>query len=1131
MDIIDNACYSEDTDFSAWDWLDKYFDEEGKIDIVTGYFTVGAMNKLCSEKNDKIQKMRMIVGDISGQDKDISLIMNLVNEELGIEAALEKKQKAEKVVDFLNQKKVEIKTIEPNFCHAKAYIYKSLKDARHNFFLMGSSNFTEAGLGLRKIRNMELNIGNTGSDTRKFLSWFDKLWKSDEARHYKTLKDEKGRERKVNFKEYLIELIQSIFKEYTPEDIFNKILYEMFNEHAFEMENDVDFQRKLGRLENSIIFKTLYDFQKQGVLSLIKILNKFNGAILADAVGLGKTFSALAVMKFYMREGFEIVLLCPKKLEHNWAKYKAYMDSIFEDDKFDYFMRFHTDLTVERMNTYTDRNDRLFLNEKPKLFVIDESHNLRNNKSKRYDFLVNEILAQTQGEVKILLLSATPINNDMNDIRNQFMILTAGDAEGFKKAMDVGNINNTFKHAQKAFNQWRVEKGNISSFIKELPDDFIKLTDNLTVARTRDMVTGSISGFPKKIKPINIYETPQNIGHFESFCDLFADFPAKLAGYQPSYYLPDTEEQKDAMKDEKSRERFLVKMMHILMVKRLESSWISFLSTIKKIRDHHQNTLNKIVAYQESKSAIILNQEEEVESLSSDVAEEMQDFEIGKKKPISIEQIDMAGTLELFQEDLESDIEALNSIVSAVRDFEAIIEYELSKKINLDKSADTKLVELMKIIKKKQESGENENNRKVLIFTVFYDTAEYLFDQLKARGFSRLAVVSGSHAKDSYSCVDSKKAEPILERFAPYTKLFKEKDWSKMPNFGRDTETDFEEWKKYIKESEPTVQEKLDKPIDILIATDAFSEGQNLQDCDMVINYDIHWNPVRIIQRMGRIDRIGSPNEKIFGVNFWPEKSIDKYLDLQERIEHRMAAMTLGGAEVNYEFTDNFKEISKSKEIERQMNQRMMRQMQDTWEDIEVSDQALGFNDLSLETFKQDLSAGYFKERERYLNMPNGIFSGCKRAETVCGKEGIMALMGYPPRKPGKSNHRYKQFELVYIDKEGNKVMQNQREILEALKYHKNYERYLPDEIENINETKVKDLSSAFCKYIKGKTAQPIEIENGKTVMAASDETLNQLELFAQGAGKKAMKNLEEGSVEKKYQLENFDLITWLLLS
>jgi ERCC4-related helicase len=988
--ILDN----ENENLKVHEWITKYT-QTGKLSIVTGYFTVGALAYLSKETKDKIDEYKFILGDIVSFDFDKDRALDLLNEDINIDASLKLSKVAQEAVAFLELDKVLAKTLEPNFCHAKAYLYKhNDRDPQKDYYISGSSNLTEAGVGLKTTNNVELNIGSFGSDPQynELIKWFDSLWSRPQAHEYKTVIDGNGGVNRIPFKKYLIDEIKKIFTEYSPKQLYFKVLFELFGDELLLLEKDnPEFNRQIGRLENTVVYNSLYEFQQKGVLSLIKMLQKHNGALLADAVGLGKTWTALAVMKFYQLQGREVILICPKKLQYNWRIYQKNQNSKFEKDQFEYFLRFHTDLTDDLMDKYHDRADKMFINEKPKLFVIDESHNLRNDKSKRYKFLVEQILSQNE-DAKVLMLSATPINNSLMDIRNQFKLIVGGNAKGFEESLDIKNIDYTFRAAQKAFNEWTQEPDpKIGEFIKKLPPNFFKLTDSLTVARTRKMIEGHQDGleFPKKSKPENIFVTPKQIGNFESFEELFDHFPPMLSGYQPSFYIDEFEDA-DILHDEKQRDHFLVKMMYILLVKRLESSWFSFQSTVEKILAHHQNALDRIKQYQETKKETGWNEAQPSLFDDDDILAQIEDFTLGKKRKTRLVDIDRSGNIENYKKDLKADIEALQLLQSNLIQFERKIAKEIKKPRNHN-SEDDKLETLINRIVKKRQTGENGGNAKVLIFTVYKDTAFYLFEQLTARGFDKVAAVSGDTSTVWNEEGETKKYEPILERFAPFTKLFREKEWQFEPSSKEiSLNQQFDEWQHWIAENDKRTYEKLQNPIDILIATDALSEGQNLQDCDLVINYDIHWNPVRVIQRMGRIDRLGSPNTKIFGINFWPSNNINSYLNLQGRIEQRMAAMKLAGSEVHLDFSDTFKEMAEDENLEQKQKARMLEQMQSSWDEIDT-EKSLGFDDFSLETFRQELLEELRKNEQFYKSLPNGIYTGFKANQEVCPQEGLIA--------------------------------------------------------------------------------------------------------------------------------------------
>lgn len=1130
--IIDN----ENENLKVHEWITKYT-QEGTLSIVTGYFTVGALAFLSRETNNKISEYKFILGDIVNFESDKDRSLDLLNEDINIDASLKLSRVAQEAVSFLELEKVIAKTLEPNFCHAKAYFYKhEEKDPQKDYYISGSSNLTEAGVGLKKTNNVELNIGSFGSDPQyhELIKWFENLWQRPQAHEYKTIVDGNGGINRIPFKKFLIDEIKKIFTEYSPKQLYFKVLFELFgNELLLEKENP-EFNRQIGRLENTVIYNSLYEFQQKGVLSLIKMLQKYNGAILADAVGLGKTWTALAVMKFYQLQGREVILICPKKLQYNWRIYKKNQNSKFEKDQFEYFMRFHTDLSVELMNKseyQNERADTFFLNERPKLFVIDESHNLRNNKSNRYKFLVDQILSKNE-DVKVLMLSATPINNSLMDIRNQFKLIVGGNTNGFEESLDIKNIDYTFRAAQKAFNDWTKEPDpKIGEFIKKLPPNFFKLTDSLTVARTRKMIEGHQDGlkFPKKTKPENIFVTPKQIGNLESFEELFDHFPPMLSGYQPSFYINEFEDL-NVLHDEKQRDHFLVKMMYILLVKRLESSWFSFQSTTEKILAHHQIALDRIKQYQETKKETEWNELQPSLFDDDDILAQMEDFTLGKKRKTRLIDIDRSGNIEKYKKDLKADIEALQLLQSNLIQFERKINKEIKKPRNYS-SDDDKLETLIDRIQKKRQAGENGANQKVLIFTVYKDTAFYLFEQLSKRGFDNIAAISGDTSIVWNETGETKRYEPILERFAPFTKLFKEKEWVfKSSNEDSELINQFDEWQQWIAENDSITYKKLQNPIDILIATDALSEGQNLQDCDLVINYDIHWNPVRVIQRMGRIDRLGSPNSKIFGINFWPSTNINTYLNLQGRIEQRMAAMKLAGSEVHLDFSDTFKEMAEDENLEMKQKAKMLEQMQSSWDEIDT-EKTLGFDDFSLETFRQELLEELRKNEHFYKSLPNGIYTGFVANPYVCKQEGLIALLGYPSKTAKSTKFVYRGYELIYIDYSGKSVFLNQKEVLDALAKHKEEVRNVPKAIDQGEPKSIENLSMALSIWLKSQAIEEEVQEDGTVKQKMGKASLDLLNKLKTGGKSTVQKLKDEGSASKKFSKENFDLITWFIVS
>ena len=1137
--LVDN----HSTDFKVHSFIQQYIND-GSMDIVTGYFTVGALCHFANLTNEKIAQYRIILGDITQRDVTEISSLDLLNADLSLEKALSLKKLANDAVDFLKLNKVSLKTLEPNFCHAKLYLFKSEKnDRQKNFYISGSSNLTEAGIGIKQSDNFELNIADFGGNEqyKEILNWFNALWEHPKAHNFKILVDENGKETKIDFKTYLINEISKLFQEFLPNDIYFKILFERFYNDISLSINTPEYQRNIQKLKDSEIYNTLYEFQQKGAESLINRIEKYNGAILADAVGLGKTWTALAVMKYFQNRGREILLLCPKKLHYNWLKYKKNQNSRFERDELEYHIRFHTDLDEKLMQKpeyVHDRKDYNFTNKKPKLIVIDESHNLRNDKSKRFEYLLEEIIKKNE-DVKVLLLSATPINTDFKDVRNQLKLITKDNNGAFKEEMDINNLDYLFKQTSKHYNQWQQEKeASITELTQSFGRDFFKLTDSLIVARTRKMIVHQQRNlvFPTKAKPINKYITPKIMLEASTLTDLINMFPPYLAGYQPNYYTLTAEERKqrdidyqnktynkDVLNDEIQRDKFLVKMMTILLLKRLESSWYSFHSTVNNILDNHRNTLIKLQRYKEIKT------DDKITAFLANIPEEedeYQEFTLGKRE-IKLADIDKAGSLDDFEKDLLADVESLESLSDGMDNFARIIKKE-ERNTNKAKSSDTKLQELIAILNDKKE---NATNKKVIIFTTYTDTAQYLFEQLSARGFSKIAMINGNGAQTDYEGeTHIPNFEGVLERFAPFTKLFVERKWEDFECETGSPQERYTLWKEWVVSVDKKVKQQLATPIDILIATDALSEGQNLQDADMVINYDIHWNPVRTIQRVGRIDRLGSPNQEVFTVNFWPAPNINEYLNLQTRIEKRMAAMKIIGSEDIKDFTENYGNIAIDTDLEERQNQKMLKQMQDSIEELET-EKSFGFDDLSLEMYRQDLALELENRLNHYLQLPNGIFSGVAFAEAIENeqKEGIIALLGSPVRK-AKQKKAYQQLKLIYVDAQGKEILVNEKEILHYLSQQKNAPRYGCEKLDIGDPEEVKHYANALAQWFEHQQANTVVDEEGYIKKVAGKASLDMLDQLSKGkkTAIEEMKNTQ--TMSTKYNKDNWDLITWLIV-
>jgi hypothetical protein len=571
-------------------------------------------------------------------------------------------------------------------------------------------------------------------------------------------------------------------------------------------------------------------------------------------------------------------------------------------------------------------------------------------------------------------------------------------------------------------------------------------------------------------------------------------------------------------------------MMYILLVKRLESSWWSFKKTVENILKHHENALEKVNLFIENKNAklaISTDLTDDEQDEMQEAAEELgidEEITLGKKNPIELSKIT---SIQTFKKDLESDVNKLQRLLENLTLFES----KFNENTLDGTTPDLKLEKLIEIIANKQQ----QKNKKVLIFTVYSDTAKFLYEQIKRRGFKNVACVTGSESYASDETVARKNFEPVLQRFAPYTKLYNEKEWTELyenADLGKQYFEDgkwnvsYEKWLEIVENQDKETFKKTKNPIEILVATDCLSEGQNLQDCDLIINYDIHWNPVRLIQRMGRIDRLGSPNKTVYGVNFWPAKDYDDYLNLKSRVENRMAIMTIAGTEMPEDLTPELKKMVEDNPLFSQQTAKMLEQMQLTWDDIEDSEGTVGLDDLSLEQFRQELFELFKQKEEFFKNIPNGVYTGFRQFADLfqnvrLNENSLIAVLGYP-RKPDDSdkNHIYSEIRLMHTSYRNGQpnvqFLKNDMEILAFLRHHKLANRLVPEKVEKGDSQTLADLSNAVSDWLKAQ-ANPVAIEQIQNLFTGNTAPT----IIVPGQKK----------VEEKFKAENFDLINWFVIS
>ena len=741
-------------------------------------------------------------------------------------------------------------------------------------------------------------------NTDQLLGWFNSLWNHDAITH------------KVKTK--LLQELEKLYQDNAPEFLYFVTLYHLFKDLLHDMDEEKIIKTKTG-FKDTIVWNKLYNFQRDGVLGAIDKLEKYNGCIIADSVGLGKTFEALAVIKYYELRNDRVLVLAPKKLRENWTVYTVNdRRNILAEDRFNYDVLNHTDLTRERGRSGEINLETINWGNYD-LVVIDESHNFRNNPGKnkktRYAKLMDEILASGV-KTKVLMLSATPVNNRMTDLKNQVAFITEGDDNAFEEA-GIKSIELTLKKAQQKFNAWlnlSDEQKSVDKLLDMMNMDYFKLLDIVTIARSRQHIEKyynieEIGKFPKRKTPLNIKADIDLQEQFPPLLEINRSIrKLNLSAYSPLKYVKaDRREEYNKKYDislkggstfrQTDREQSLIHLMRVNLLKRMESSINSFSLTLEKLLAKIESIL-ELIASQNSEyesDLTILDVDIDSDAFSASL--------VGGKVKVLLQDVDVIR----WQQDLEEDKERLEALLA------------ISKTV--DSQRDAKLKRLKSEVAHKIENPVNGVNKKLIIFTAFADTAEYLYNNIAQWARERYGIHSalvrgaGQNAT-TMPGVRVGDMNNILINFSPVSKERNKID--------------------------PHAKEE----IDILIATDCISEGQNLQDCDYLINYDIHWNPVRIIQRFGRIDRLGSTNESVQLVNFWPNMELDEYINLEARVSGRMVLLDVSAT--GEENIIDYDEKKKMNDLEYRRKQ--LKQLQDAVVDVEELSGGISITDLTLIT-------------------------------------------------------------------------------------------------------------------------------------------------------------------------------------
>lgn len=966
------------------DLLRSRIEADQRFDIITPALSIYAFAELMSELQ-KLGACRLV---LPSDCSNLGLLGTV--EDRPARNRLQVRWLAIRMLKWI-ERKSEIRGASGSIPQGAFVIRKSVGDPIQA--LVGSLAFTTDALGLTPGNPMNLIQASESPEEAALLSqWFDSQWEALQGN--------------TTAKQLLIDHLTEIGSNRVPQQVYARILYQMFGDRGDVLDEEQIINSATG-IRNTVVWRKLYKFQRDGVVGAIDKLNRFGGCIIADSVGLGKTFEALAIIKYHELRNDRVLVLVPKRLRDNWTLYKANdRRNFLAPDRFNYDVLNHTDLS--RDDGLSGDIDLSYINwGNYDLVVIDESHNFRNKKTPRlgsetrYDRLMRKIIKEGV-KTRVLMLSATPVNNRLADLRNQIAFATEGDDTALIEH-GISSIDSTTRLAQKQFNRWLdlPEADRLPSrLIEMLGFDYFSLLDLLTIARSRKHIEkyygiAETGRFPDRLKPINIKADVDSTGEFPSIREINLEIRRlNLASYAPlRYVLPHKQEAYDKKYSTEvkggtgffrqvDREESLIHLLRVNVLKRMESSVPSFALTVARQLHDVEATLARIEEQADELEEI------EIEDIDLDDPA-FENLLVGRKVKVLLSDVDLIR----WKQDLIEDRNRLATLVSAAQQVSA--------------SRDDKLAKLREVIEHKCHNPINDGNRKVIIFTAFADTARYLYDQLAPWAKQSLgmesALVTGTGPNQMTLPGLRKDLSAILTAFAPRAKERPE---------------EFEG----------------DGNLDLLIATDCISEGQNLQDCDWLINYDIHWNPVRIIQRFGRIDRLGSPNERIQLVNFWPNIELEEYINLEQRVSGRMVLLDISATgEENLIEQDSGNPMH-----DLEYRRKQLLKLQDAVIDLEDLSSGVSIADLTLTDFRIDL-AQYLKAHPGVLEgLPVGTFAVTTTTETEIEAGIIFCLRaeGEAAMRSAEAGYPLGSQYLVHVGDDGTVLLPytQAKQILDRLK-------------------------------------------------------------------------------------------------
>ena len=882
--------------------------------------------------------------------------------------------------------------------------------------------FTTSDLGYQQGNTIFTATMKTDfAEQSKFLfSMFDEVW------------NDKSKVEDIT--DTIVEMIGNAYQENSPEFIYFVVLYNIFSEFLDDITED-NMPNEATGFKDTKIWNMLYDFQKDGVISIINKLEKHNGCILADSVGLGKTFTALAVIAYYSLRNKSILVLCPKRLSSNWTQYCGNeTTNIFYKDRIRYEVLYHTDLG--RAGTAHNGRDLRLVNwGNYDLVVIDESHNFRNNnpvkdKETRYDFLINHIIKEGV-KTKVLMLSATPVNNRYNDLKNQLALAYAQDYDAFEKSLDTkSNIATIFRNAQAVFNDWSKRppaERTSKDLIDGLSIDFKILLDSVTIARSRKNIVkyyniNSIGKFPDRLPPQSYFPELTKRTDVPEYKEIYQHIKAmNMAVYGLFDYVLDSKKEKYEMKydiemkksglSRSGRNTGIKRLMTVNLLKRLESSVEAFRLTMKGMLYLNEAELRRLQLYQDGQirpDATATKKVFNYEEFDQDEDGSLNLIQTDKGKEVAIEYADIDRLS--WKQAMEEDVE--------------ILEHLLTELDKVTPEHDYKLQTLKNIIDEKIKNPMNEGNKKVLIFSAFADTANYLYDNLhkwlkETYGIETAMIEGGQNKCTLKHC--PKKTDTLLTMFSPISK-HRDEIFGWIPKTIESYNDPKIRWSPKIDKHE---YDDCFKDIDVLIATDCISEGQNLQDCDLCINYDIHWNPVRIVQRFGRIDRLGSKNKVIRLINFWPPLPLNEYINLTDRVKSRMTIVDQTATA-----DDNLLNPDDQMDDYREIQIKKLREGENI--DLEDQNNGISISDLGLNEFRMD-AAEFIKTYGEPKRVPKGMHCVIPADEEKGVVPGVIYILKNQNNNVNiNRQNRLHPYYLVYVGVDG-EIIDNHLEVKQIL--------------------------------------------------------------------------------------------------